>query len=174
MVELMRRGAGTLEQFVDRCGVNHELALVFLLGFSRLEYALKRTGYARKGKQDKVEISWRQFASDTGPLLDAEKTPTVLESMKYLQDYPPLMERVTAELVPEWREDDARARGPGERALLRVKTVRNNFFHGAKYPYRPDRDGPLLRHSLVIFEESLRVREDIRAYFDIPDMRDGG
>jgi len=66
-------------------------------------------------------------------------------------------------------------RGPSEREeefLVRlVRTIRNNLFHGGKFPY-PDgpvqdvaRDRELINSALVVLKEALALHPDLDATF---------
>jgi hypothetical protein len=59
-----------------------------------------------------------------------------------------------------------------EKWILRlVRTVRNNLFHGGKYPYpdepinQPARDRKVLSASLTVMEECLRLSPLLEAKF---------
>jgi hypothetical protein len=70
-----------------------------------------------------------------------------------------------------WSEP--RRRGPNERQLiwilLAIRTVRNNLFHGGKFPLipmpDPSRDRDLLLHSLAVLNTALELDDQVKANF---------
>ena len=55
--------------------------------------------------------------------------------------------------------------------ILAVRTVRNNLFHGAKYPFpigiveEPSRNCKLVNSCIVILKECLELNEDVKRVF---------
>lgn len=109
-----------------------ELACEFLAVFSRMEYALKATGYASPN-EGKVIATWDKFANEIdeafGQVVDEELTIAV----DYLLNDPPRKQVMkNGALAFEDRVVDGQQRR-AQQALLMVRTVRNNLFHGGKY-----------------------------------------
>lgn len=115
--------------------IPQNLVLEFLATFSRFEYALKKSGYV-DGNEKKVSAAWDGFANDVAKL-EAELLGKVLDSCPYLQRHPP-KKQVLKDGALHWLERQGTSGSAIGDVLLSVRTVRNNVFHGGKFP-----DGPI-------------------------------
>jgi hypothetical protein len=142
----------------DLLNVPRELTLEFLAVFARFEYSLKRAGYAQ-GDEARVSPDWDSFARDVSAL-DAEVLAPVLNSCKYLQEHPPKKQVLSAGQL-QWAERKGTSGSAIGDALLSVRTVRNNVFHGGKFPdgpiAEPLRDEQLIRDCLALLESLLQL-----------------
>lgn len=130
---------------IELLNVPKELTLEFLGVFARFEYALKRAGYV-KGNDKYVSADWDRFTREVGNL-DPSALAPVVGCCQYLQEHPP-KKQVLLDGRLEWvlRQGDS---GPAiGTILLSVRTVRNNVFHGGKFPDGPV-DEPLRDTQLV-------------------------
>ena len=96
----------------------------FILWYSRYEYALKNSGYQRKGVKD-LEPDWSAFIN----YLNSSKLPIpkpLEEALSYLKEKP--VEKQLSDKVwrPVIRDSD------WEWLIRSLTTVRNNLFHGGK------------------------------------------
>jgi len=154
-----------------RClGIDEHLAAGFFIVFSRFEYALKRTpGYASESTND-VRPDWDKFANDHDARFDRGRTDELETAVDYLLNNPP-EKQVLSDGVLGWKPV------PGENVpLLRqllcvVRRVRNNLFHGGKFPppfgpvAEPGRNSALLQSCVIVLEESLSLSRRVKANF---------
>lgn len=152
-------------------GHDDAAVLQFFVTFSRFEYALKQAGFVR-GDQSYATPDWDRFARERGNALFAEAENIELtEAITLLLREPPQRQIVRNNKVT-W-EQNAKRNGEGNaQYLLRlVKDVRNNLFHGGKYPSRNVsgqelRNSRLLRACSTILEACLALDEDVKHYFE--------
>ncbi len=135
--------------------LKEDLVLDFFYVFSRFEYALKRTGFAKKQGRDGVAADWDAFAieiENRGP--DLEK---VLTAGRYILKSPPNKQILEGREL-SWKPARP-TQSPIQDLLIYVRRVRNNLFHGGKYPAGPEpdtaRDEDLLRASIAVLDAVL-------------------
>jgi hypothetical protein len=133
------------------------LVLEFLFTFSRFEYALKRAGYrGQDGEAAKAE--WDRFENDLTALSGDELAP-VLARGEYILTTPP-KKQVAHGGGLGW-EDSAPTASRIKTVLIYVCRVRNNLFHGGKFPEGPvhdvARDRDLLRAGISVLRALLKV-----------------
>lgn len=143
---------------LDLLNVPRELTLEFLATFARFEFALKKAGYAQ-GDDSKVSPDWDSFAGDVAQLEAAVIAP-VLNSCQYLQQNPP-KKQVLQNGTLHWVERQGTSGSAIGDVLLSVRTVRNNVFHGGKFPdgsvAEPLRDEALIRDCLAALKGLLEL-----------------
>ena len=143
---------------LDLLNVPRELTLEFLATFSRFEFALKKAGYAT-GDNSKVSPDWDSFANDVA-LLDANVLAPVLNACQYLQQHPP-KKQVLDNGALRWVARQGTTGSAIGDVLLSVRTVRNNVFHGGKFPdgmvTDPLRDEQLIRDCLAVLKGLLEL-----------------
>jgi hypothetical protein len=147
-----------------------DLIFRFFAVFSRFEYALKRRGFLKK--QEQAEADWDSYANQLRGQFATVKAPVFKTAWGYLTSEPPKKQIVNWNSLG-WK---ATVRGNSESIesyLLRlVRTVRNNLFHGGKYPYPvgpmsdAGRDRRLIESALVVLEECLRLSPNVRQAFE--------
>ena len=143
------------------------LVFDFFTFFSRFEFALKNSGYLQK--KDRAEPHWDAFAKKNTEEFSKLQNQELSVAKTYLIDNPPLRQMVGARGM-EWKEihfaDDQKSLVTYIRI---VKQVRNNLFHGGKFPLRPvidpARDRDLLQHSLVILQHCVQLEEKVQREF---------
>ena len=151
---------------------DRKLAWQFFVFFSRMEYALKRSQYLRKAPGDRAEPDWDQFAKAHAK----EFLPDASEELKTAVDYfrrSPPRKQVVKDGILQWSEPQLK--DPSE-SLLRwvirvVCMVRNNLFHGGKFPggfkaEDPSRDKSLLGHSICVLNAVLLLDAKVRHCFE--------
>jgi hypothetical protein len=141
---------------LDLLNVPRDLTLEFLVTFARFEFALKKSGYAR-GDNSQVSPDWDVFANDVAKLQPAVLAP-VLEASQYLQQHPPKKQILDNGLI-RWVDRQGTSGSAIGDVLLSVRTVRNNVFHGGKFPdgmiTDPLRDEQLIRDCLGVLSALL-------------------
>lgn len=130
--------------------MNGTLVLDFVMQFAALECALKRTGRLDGGHSGGPRVDWPRFADEIGPLLNVRP-----ESKRYLMTYPPDKQRCKGgKLV--WVKSTRHDTTEAGYLLDLVRTIRNNLFHGGKYPDGPvdgsERNDDLLRAGLDVID----------------------
>jgi hypothetical protein len=124
-----------------------DLMLGFFLNFSRLEFALKLVPDFNK-TQGHFQADWDAFKT---ALSKNNSPPALEESLQYLRNAPP-----KKQVGPDkWQEIDYRC--DWTLLITSLKTVRNNFFHGGKQPFDPDRDQKLIEHCNKVILEMVEL-----------------
>jgi hypothetical protein len=140
---------------VELFRIPKDLTVEFLGTFARFEYALKRSGYAH-GNENQVTPDWDRLGRDLASQ-DAATLAPILECCPYLRNRPP-MKQVLENGRLAWKARPA-AGSEIETVLLSVRTVRNNVFHGGKFPDglvgEPLRDELLIRDCLAVLKALL-------------------
>ena len=110
-----------------------ELIFEFFMVFSRFEFALKYTGF-RKVINGRVEPDWKKFGISIQDAFDIDKSPEIRRAFDYLLANQPKVQIFNGEKL-EWQE---RSRNKNDDIVVQVidcvKGVRNNLFHGGKFP----------------------------------------
>ena len=146
---------------------DRKLAWNFFVFFSRMEYALKRSGkYLNRGT-DEAQPNWDKFASDYNHKFSPDATEELRDAAKYFLDQPPQKQLRVGDKM-DW---SAPQRYDGQEPLLTwllrmIRCVRNNLFHGGKFPLirisDPSRDRDVLLNSLVILKASLPLDSEVQ------------
>lgn len=146
-----------------------ELLLEFLRAFSRFEFALKATGFAQ-GDERGVEPAWDRFARAISPRVEATQDPEFIAAVEYLVAQPPKKQILDGGRL-SWRNvppDAGLSRA--EKALLMVRRVRNNLFHGGKYlsdeTADTTRDRRLVESSLTVLRECVRIVPEVQDAYE--------
>ncbi len=153
---------------IEELGVDKELLFEFFLRFSRFEFALKAMGFAQ-GDLEGVRPDWPGYASSLRGRFDKTFSKPLLGACDFILNNPP-HRQILVDGRLAW---NTQAQLPGEHEvefLLRmVRGVRNNLFHGGKYNIAvhedTNRSEALLRSSLLILDECLRLSPDVGQAF---------
>lgn len=155
-------------------GDDSELVLQFFVTFSRFECALKRARFVRGDGYNNALPDWPKFANEKGnALLEDTTDMEFIEARAFLLREPPRKQiLVRSGNYMQWRDNTKQDReGDAEYLLRLVRDVRNNLFHGGKYPEEPV-SGRRLRHStllqacLTILEKCLSLDDDVKYFFE--------
>ena len=153
-----------VEEFHNQLDSSATEVFDFFICFSKFECALKQAGYYHwNERHKKLSPDWKTFTKDIASEFDkdSERRERILdEAIKYFQDHPP-QKQTRKEGQVDWK-DVPYDNGPLLEWLVdAIKRVRNNLFHGGKYPYsdlqEPARNPSLLNYSLTILQESLAL-----------------
>lgn len=153
-------------------GDDSELVLQFFVTFSRFEYALKRAGFLKDKKY--AEADWQRFAREKGDaLVDGVTDTEFTKARSFLLWEPPQKQVVEATgRSLRWQENPRRSGENDAEYLLRlVRGVRNNLFHGGKYPTQAVsgkrlRNSKLLQACVTILEKCLSLDADVKRFFE--------
>src|SRR4051812_16186037 len=140
---------------------DENLVFDFFVTFSRFECALKRSTFIKPDRHKNAMADWDEFADslngEFAGVLDAD----FISAKSFLLSEPPRKQMFVAPHSIRWGENPRRPGESDARYLLRlVRDVRNNLFHGGKYPV--SQGGP-------INGESLRNRKLLQACLTILD-----
>ncbi len=155
--------------------LDSNLIIEFFFVFSRFEYSLKRAGYV-KNNRGYAEANWSKFGREMLPRYRNDHSPAFREAATYLLDNPPKRQIVLDDDTLGWEESKPRANQTEIGWLLAiVKIVRNNLFHGGKYPYspvsEPARDTRLLGTSITVLDGCLDWDDNVRHWY-MSDLHD--
>lgn len=147
----------TATAIIELLNVQKELALGFLGVFSRFEYALKRAGYV-KDNRTHVSPDWVTFGNELAAL-DPTALVSISASCPYLLANPPKRQVLRLGAL-DW-EALPKGKSQIEDILGLVRTVRNNLFHGGKFPTgpvaEPLRDKQLITDCLTVLQSLLQL-----------------
>lgn len=153
------------------------LAFEFFILFSRFEYALKKTGVVRfckgvtvcKGSEVKrATPNWESFAKYIQIPFSEIECEELKVSTSYIFENPPQIQTCDT----GWKDfkESLNAENQSVHWLIEaIKQVRNNLFHGGKYPLQlideSSRDKVLLEHSMTILRACLNCDNEVKAIF---------
>ncbi|MCX6847577.1 MAG: hypothetical protein NTY98_01525 [Verrucomicrobia bacterium] len=160
-----------LNSFLSANACHKKLVISFFFAFSRFEYALKRTGYIVPNLSY-AKPDWTRFAHDTAAQFNREQDPKVECALLYLKANPP-KQQIEINGSLDWRDSAPVA---GQVTLIAavkwLLIIRNNLFHGGKFPLPvgnvadPARDDILISHALVILNEALEASPRVQSCFN--------
>jgi len=149
---------------------DRRLAWEFFVFFSRFEYALKRHECYLLSGEGNAEANWNRYASDHNNRFNPTTTETLLAAVDYFRNRPP-KKQLRKNGKMHWSDPQTYdEKEPLLIWLIRcVRTVRNNLFHGGKFPETPvsdpSRDRELLAHALIILNASLNLNPEVTRIF---------
>lgn len=150
---------------------DRKLAWVFFIFFARMEFALKSSGrYVRAGRGKVAQPDWDAFAANHDDRFHADESEHLGAAVEYLV-HEPSRKQLYRDGAIGWSVPQRRRGHEPELVwLLRsVRNVRNNLFHGGKFPFivisEPSRDRDLLLSSLAILNVCLEFDPDVRLEF---------
>ena len=153
--------------YLERTTINRDLVLEFFLVLSRMEFALKVTGFAI-GSETDVKPNWDGFAQELREDFNKEATPELLEASNYYLNLPP-QKQVLQNGGLSWSSAMPNNSAEIEKLLILVRRVRNNLFHGGKYNHQGHeetaRNESLLRHGITILRASMVLVPNVDAAY---------
>lgn len=140
-----------------------DLASEFFRVFSRMEYALKATGF--HGGDGDAKADWGKFAKQIEHLFVNPSDDDLRRAISFILSYPPKKQKIVGGVLT-WETCPISSNSRAYKLLMYVCRVRNNLFHGGKFSgqwFEPERSEPLLRNCLTILQAAIegvpRVRE---------------
>ena len=130
----------------------------FFLIFSRFEYALKQAGFL---KNDRAKPDWDSFSDKINDYLPSRKNEydEFRNAIDYLNRCPPRIQIVkerNGKKLLDWK----RYKPQGNEACVLteyIRRIRNNLFHGGKFPFDPEHDIPLINHATTVLKHLLEL-----------------
>ncbi len=146
--------------------VTPQLICNFLAIFSRIEYSLKATIKYADDRRTKVDPAWDRFANQINENFLRIEDEELKGAIDYLKNNPPQKQILSeSKLVFKNQEIDT-SQKLTQQILLMVRTVRNNLFHGGKYHENiEDRDELLIKHSLKVLSECIKLDQDVYRFY---------
>jgi hypothetical protein len=139
---------------------SEDLINEFFMVYSRFEFTLKKMGYRRIAGDGHVEPNWFSFSSNIQNKFNPGKSPELQQSFDYYLTQPPKVQILVDEEL-SWRSNQKREKESDFIWVIRsIGIVRNNLFHGGKFPFDPIRDISLLSYGLIILYECLDLDKD--------------
>jgi len=150
---------------VSKLTVTPELALEFLAVFSRLEYALKVTEFRKTGDGE-AKADWSKFSLEVGVVFDPHKNEELSNAFAYITTEPLRFLGVKNGVLGWYDFSVPNNCSPIDKAILIIKQVRHNLFHGGKYAHdnkaSADRDSKLLTSALLVLKEMKQVIPEVQ------------
>jgi hypothetical protein len=141
------------------------LAFDFFRTFSRMEYALKASGYNNKNGPAKAD--WTAFAKAIEQFVAAPPTPALQEAIAFLFKEPPKMQFLVLGKL-EWRDVAPATNSQSDALFQYIRRIRNNLFHGGKFNgrwFEPQRSEQLLQSAHSILLSAAEVDQGVREAF---------
>ena len=161
-----------LDEKWEELRIPRETAISFWAQFARAEFALKATRFATGNEGESANPAWDKFGSEVAATLDPWGHPDLAKAVTYLLDNPPRKQIVRGERAcfedipsPAGRRTDI------ECALVLMRRVRNNLFHGGKYFDHDDanRDLNLIQASMMVLEACVNHIGEVRLAYETGD-----
>ncbi len=151
---------------------HQNLVFRFFLVFSRFEYALKRARFIIVSGRE-IKPAWDKFSSKYNPTQKPSQIPKLQEAWNYFSTHPPRKQIINAGLL-DWSDPQIRTTQPELTWLLDVvRIIRNNLFHGGKFPFEvvedPTRNSTLLHHALVVIDVCTTFDDEVNSYIRSAD-----
>ena len=169
---------------MDALGIDPKLVVDFFASFSRFEYALKRSGHLKRPQPQSAaaerppsgarssrnaEPDWDDFANSVSGKFAGVTEQSFRDAVDFFLRKPPERKIV----VDDELQFEAIRRGQGESeeqyVLRLVRCVRNNLFHGGKFPTGPveevARNSKLLNACLAVLESCLELSPNLKQTF---------
>jgi hypothetical protein len=151
---------------------DREIVFKFFAVFSRFECAMKRAGFLHGDRFGNAKPDWTRFSASFGGHLSTSSDPVFQAARANLLGAPPKRQVVTDDGGIGWADNLRRSNDTDDEHLLRlVQTVRNNLFHGGKYPYPAGpvedvaRNRGLLVDSLAVLDQCIVMSSDLEHWF---------
>lgn len=153
--------------YLETMTLNRDLVLEFFLVLSRMEFALKVSGFAT-GTENSVTPDWDAYARQIRDTFIKDVTSELLEASNYYLNTPP-QKQVLDNGGLAWSSMVPNNPAEIENLLILVRRVRNNLFHGGKYNSQAHdetaRNESLLRYGITILEASMTLVPNIKAAY---------
>lgn len=141
-----------------------KIAFDFFAVFAKAEYALKRSGFLRKSR-DVAEPDWDKFATDLGKQFFEEVRSS--NKAEIIIKAPPKKQTVVSGRL-DWK--DTGQIENVEQLFGAIRRIRNNLFHGGKYPCGPieevSRNSQLLSEAIDVIKLAIDRNDVVKNYFE--------
>jgi hypothetical protein len=139
--------------------------IAFFLIFSRFECALKSAGFVSTDINKTAKPDWNEFSNRIMGDLNTRKKECkeLANAIDYLNDKPP-GKQIVKPLANGgkglgWKKITITPNVNDTLSLIEsIKRIRNNLFHGAKYPLDLKHDIPLINHATTVLKYLLELK----------------
>lgn len=155
---------------IHQIGDGENIAFDFFITFSRMEFALKHTNYAKADARRNAIADWDKFANQNDEefqrRLANKEDKTLIIATDYLFNTPPKRLKFVENHL-SWEKRDVIKNKTLKELLLIIRGIRNNLFHGSKRLAiaEQSRNRNLLNYGLIILNECLQINQDLRQKF---------
>ena len=157
--------------------LDRDLVFEFFWKFSVFECALKRFGFYKRDPKKRSEYNaepdWNRFGAEAAKTFDGVEDSGFQAAVARLVKLQPKKQIIKNGKLA-WKPVERKNQGNGsdlEYAITLLKTVRNNLFHGGKFPDGPPqeiaRDRGVLRAALAVLDKCYERHPDIRSQVDL-------
>ncbi|WP_394143214.1 hypothetical protein [Vibrio atypicus] len=143
-----------------------KLSFDFFKLFSRLEYALKVTGF--NTGDGNANANWGEFSLNIDALFFSSENQELKKSYNYVLANPPKKQIIENGLI-KWSSVQPTHNCQTDLILLYVRRIRNNLFHGGKFNghwFAPQRSEELLYSSITILEHALTLNQQVKQAYE--------
>jgi len=119
-----------IDNFERSIDFDPSLGFKFFLSFARFEYALKEAGFLKN--KDYASPNWLAYAESVEEYM-VERNEIINESLEYFINNPTKIQKNSNGSVEYVETPYDNNYTPFVWAIMMIKRVRNNFFHGGKY-----------------------------------------
>ena len=158
------------DEIINALIVDRDLVLLFLGVFSRFEFALKRSIFLKGSEQ--AEADWDRYADSLRGKFQLVDDTSFTKAVAFFLEAPPKKQVVSGGNL-NWKDTSIGNGEHREKYVLRlVRIVRNNLFHGGKYPIPvgpledAGRNHELLKASLTVLTQCLQLSPAVRDVFN--------
>lgn len=148
--------------------LDRDLVFEFFWKFSAFEYALKRSpDFLKKGK---AEADWEKFGNRINERFATFGDPNFYEAVESIKALSP-QKQINKNGKLAWkRVEQTPNESDAAYTLHLLKTVRNNLFHGGKYPdgtiFEIARNRNILRAAVTILNGCYELHPEIQHWID--------
>ncbi len=146
---------------------SYSKVLAFFLIFSRFEYALKCAKFISPDDRKNAKPDWNDFSKKIDNHLTNRKNECreLADAIDYLNNTPPRRQIVRNGTLG-WKAVKPH-RNDTDGLIESVKRIRNNLFHGGKYPLDLDRDIRLISCATIVLKHLLELESavEVRDYY---------
>lgn len=153
-----------------------KLVFEFFVMFSRFECGLIRAGFVRKGSSyGSAAPDWKAFSKAISSHLASCSDGPYTKAKDFLLKNPPQQQKFVAPASMKWEPNAKGGKETDAQYLLRlVRDVRNNLFHGGKYPAGNGgpidgemlRNAELLKAGMAILQACLSFHDKVKDHYD--------
>lgn len=132
---------------------NLEQIKILLLTYSRFEFTLIQENIIYRNDVGVASANWKKYAQRIKANFDRNFSDDIKNACDYFATEPP-----KEKIMDNWQQIQFQTTtSECEKVIRYVKTVRNNLFHGSKYPYIHARDNILIKNCLIVLNYILSI-----------------
>lgn len=131
---------------------------------------VKRSSFLRRAASGQADADWERYAPSLQGQFAGVKDVEFLKAIEFLKRQPPKKQVVGASGDIEWSATNQGSQTDAQYVFVLVRRIRNNLFHGGKYPMAPvtdvARNRRLLESAIVVMMQCLRLSKTVREAFE--------